>query len=120
VGDGQHLGFGFRITEAGLNSLAGRTEHEPEHRTEVESRPGTTFTPKEVAARYGVDIDKVYGWLRTGLLPSINVAAKPGGRKPRYTIRQQNLDHFEQARATKAPPPGRSRKRKNPGVEEFF
>jgi hypothetical protein len=73
-----------------------------------------------VAAQYGVDVDTVYGWPRTGLLPSVNVAAKVGARKPRYMIRQQDLDQFELTRATKAPPPRQSRKRKNPGVEKFF
>jgi hypothetical protein len=116
----QHVGFGYRITEAGLNSLADRAEREAEHPEKVDSRPATTFTASQVAARFGVDIDTVYGWLRTGLLPSVNVAAKAGSRKPRYMIRQQDLDQFEQTRATKPPPARQSRKRKNPGVEKFF
>lgn len=46
------------------------------------------YTPEEIAARYSVNKQTVWSWLRSGLLPSIRV-----GRI--YRIRPCDIEAFE-------------------------
>ena len=52
----------------------------------------------EVAAYFGVKVDKVLFWIHAGELRAINTALKPNGR-PRYRILEKDLEDFESHRA---------------------
>jgi hypothetical protein len=77
------------------------------------------LTPPEVAARYGVDANKVVAWIRSGQLRAINTATKAGGR-PRYRISPAAVALFEAARTTVPQPKIACRRRRDPSVREFF
>jgi len=79
-----------------------------------------TVTPPALARHYGVSPDKIVGWINSGELAAINVAAKPNGR-PRWRITAEAVIEFEQRRSSKPPiTPTRRRRRKDPNVIEFF
>lgn len=74
------------------------------------------FVPRELAARWGVCIDKVLNFIRSGELRAFNVAAKTS-KRPRYRILLESVREFEeQTRAAAIPetpaPPAPSRRRK--------
>ncbi len=77
--------------------------------------------PSEIAGRYGIDVGKVLGWIRSGELSAINIASTTSGR-PRYCIDPEALKVFERRRSVTTPPKGsRSRRRHKPvDVIEFF
>ena len=77
------------------------------------------LTPPEIAKRYGVDAHKIVAWIRRGELRAIDVSSTPGGR-PRYRIAPADLAIFEQARATGPTPKITRRRRKDPGVTQYF
>ena len=80
----------------------------------------STITPPELAKRYRVNVDKILAWIRSGELPAINIASKPGGR-PRWRIRESDIELFEARRSAVAPAKKtRRRRRRSPGVIEFF
>ena len=76
------------------------------------------FTPPELAKLWGVNANKVLGFVRTGELRAVNVAASTLGRA-RWRISPSDLAVFEQRRQATAPPKSRPR-RKAVGVIEFF
>ncbi len=53
--------------------------------------------PREVAREYGVSVDKVLAWIRSGELRAINAATSQVGR-PRFLISRADLAAFEQSR----------------------
>ncbi len=57
-----------------------------------------SFTPPQVAHRYGVNADKVRGWIRAGEMRAINVAMNMAGR-PRYVVTPEALAAFERYRS---------------------
>jgi excisionase family DNA binding protein len=77
------------------------------------------LTPPEVAARLGVDVHKVMGWIRRGELRAANVG--DGAQRPRFRISPIDLELFLSARAA-APEPKitRMRRKKDPNIIEFF
>jgi hypothetical protein len=78
------------------------------------------LTPPQLAERYGVDPNKVLGWIRRGELAAVNVATTTGGR-PRWRVSPEALAAFEAARAAgPAPHITRIRRRKDPNVIEYF
>ena len=80
----------------------------------------TKLTPPEVARQWGVSIDKVLTWIRTGELRAVNLATRLSGR-PRYRIDINDLRDFEQHRAVvPPPPPQRTRKKPPTDVIQFF
>jgi len=68
------------------------------------------LTPPEVAKLLRITSDKVLGWIRSGELRSMNVAAKTGGR-PRYRVAEEDLTAFLARRAVVPPPPVRRRRK---------
>ena len=59
------------------------------------------LTPADVAARLGVGVGKVLGWIRRGQLRAIDVASEPGpGKRRRWRVKPADLATFEQERAT--------------------
>lgn len=86
----------------------------------VMSLERTKLTPPEVARQWGVSVDKVLTWIRSGELRAVNLATRLSGR-PRYRIDINDLRDFEQRRAVVAPPtPSRTRKKPNSDVIQFF
>lgn len=82
--------------------------------------PGRYLSPPEVAERFGVDAAKVLVWIRAGELRAIDAATRTGGR-PRFRISPADLALFEAARAAgPTPRVTRCRRRKTPGIIEFF
>jgi len=79
----------------------------------------TTYSPRDLSERYGVGIEKVHGWISTHQLRAVNVATRTSQR-PRYRIRQEDLDAFEAARSTTpAPKPQRRRRKADQPVKEY-
>lgn len=80
-----------------------------------------TFKPAEIAERYACDVGKVLDWLKSGALVGINVAKSAAGR-PRWRIRQEDLDRFEESRSSKpaAPQSKPSRRKSQPAVHQYF
>ena len=72
--------------------------------------------PRDLALQWGVCIDKVLNFIRSGELRAFNVAAK-SSKRPRYRIPVESVRQFEeQTRAAAIPeapaPPAPSRRRK--------
>ncbi len=88
--------------------------------TTAQTPPGRFFTAEQVAEALGVNQCKVLGWLHSGQLRGINVAASAGGR-PRWRIRLADLEKFLAARAAPRPmPTQRRRKHRDSQLIEFF
>ena len=77
------------------------------------------MTPPAVAERYGVEPAKILTWIRSGELRAVNVATTTGGR-PRWKVSPADLALFEAARAAGPTPKVTRRRRKTPGIIEFF
>jgi hypothetical protein len=78
------------------------------------------LTPPKIAQTYGVDVHQVLGWIASGELRAINLAASAHGR-PRYKISPSDLSIFEQRRSVQAPAPSVRRRRKAIGnVTQYF
>jgi hypothetical protein len=80
------------------------------------------YTPPDVARRYAVAIEKVYGWIATGQLRAINVASSLSLRRPRWRISEADLAEFEARRTAAQPVPTkpRPRRKKEDGLINFF
>jgi hypothetical protein len=80
--------------------------------------PHDSFTPNQLARRYGIGIHKVLGWIRSGELRAVNVA-QDAARRPQWSILPEDLAAFENRRRA-APVVKPARRRKNAAVIEFF
>lgn len=87
----------------------------------VNSTTGPYLTPKNIAARYGVGVNKILSWIAAGELRAIDVSTRHKER-PRWLIPQDALTAFETARSN-APAPlptqRRSRKRETSAIQFF-
>ena len=83
--------------------------------------PTRYMSPPEVARLLGVGETKVLGWVKSGELAAVNLAAKTLGR-PRYRISPQALDDFLAGRQANPPEeaPARPRLRKAVGWIERY
>jgi hypothetical protein len=78
----------------------------------------TKLTPPALARRWGISVDKVLAWIRSGELRAFNAATRTGGR-PRWLIDETDLIAFENRRSAK--PLVRSRRRNlSPDVIPYF
>ncbi len=78
------------------------------------------LTPPEIARRYGISVDKVLAWIRTGELRALNLAESRSGR-PRWRIDHVDLMAFESQRAAIPDKPQPRRRRSEPeGIIKFF
>ena len=74
----------------------------------------------EAAADYGISDTKVLGWIRSGELRAVNVAASRCGR-PRWRIEKSELERFMAARMNATPVKvPRTRPPRNEGVIQFY
>ncbi len=66
------------------------------------------FTPPEIARLWGVSVEKVVAYIRSGELRAINAATPGRNQRPRYLIDVIDLEDFERRRtvgpAPKLPP----------------
>jgi hypothetical protein len=81
-----------------------------------------TITPAAFARRYSIGLTKVLYWLASGELGGIDVSL---GRlkKPRWRIREIDIERFEARRANTAaaaPQPRRTRKETAPAASVAF
>ena len=80
-----------------------------------------TYSPAEVAQRFGCKVDKVLAWIASRELVAVNAATSRSAKKPRWRISPQALEDFERERTTlpKVKTVTRRRKPTN-SVIEFF
>lgn len=81
-------------------------------------RDAPYMTPPAVAHQLRVKADRVIGWIRSGQLHAVNVG--DGAIRPRWRISPAALDTFLAGRAAAPPITRTARRRKDPGVTEFF
>ncbi len=87
-------------------------EESQEQTSKSEDKAPKFFTPPQLAEEFGVDADKILGWIRSGQLIAINMVATTGGR-PRYRISAEEAEAFLKRRGS-APPPQSSPRTKPP------
>lgn len=80
----------------------------------------STYTPSEVAGRYGVGERTVLSWIAAGELRAVNVNRKVGSRKPRWRITPEALAAFEALRSPTPTPPRQRRRRATGDVINFY
>jgi hypothetical protein len=81
------------------------------------------ITPPQVAKLWGIDVNKVLHWIRSGQLKAINGARKASGTKPRYLIDIADLEAFERSRSAVTDAterPARMRRQGQAEVTEYF
>jgi hypothetical protein len=70
----------------------------PPRRSRSRHPPAGYLTPREVAYRWRIHIDKVLVFIHAGELRAFNVASKES-RRPRYLVTEEAVREFEAARA---------------------
>lgn len=85
------------------------------------------FTTSEAAEILATNEDKVRSWIHSGELCAVDVAAKPGGKKPRWRIPETALSRFligrqrhPKAKPVDKSPPPRARRLKSAPTKNFF
>ena len=58
----------------------------------------TKLTPPEIARLWGISVEKVLNFIRSGELRAINAATPGRNRRPRYLIGVADLEDFERRR----------------------
>ena len=79
----------------------------------------TKLTPPELAKQWGIDVQKVLHWVKSGELRAVNLATRRDGR-PRFAIDVSDVALFEAGRAVQPPAPRIRRRRADPNVIQFF
>jgi hypothetical protein len=79
------------------------------------------FTPPQLAKEWGVDADKILGWIRSGQSIAINMVTTTGGR-PRYRISAEEAQAFQKRRSSASPPQSspRTKPSKDDDTIEFY
>ena len=77
------------------------------------------ISPPALAAQWGIDVQKILTWIRSGELRAVNLATDRNGR-PRYAIDVADVQVFELSRQVQPPPPKVLRRRADPAVHQFF
>lgn len=78
---------------------------------------GRYLTPPAYAARLGVKPAKILGWIASGELEALNLAARATSR-PRYRISPDAIAQFERRRSA-GPLPKQIRRRRSASVKDF-
>lgn len=105
---------------------AGATASLPPRRSRSRRPPAGYLTPREVARRWRIHVDKVLVFIRAGELWAFNVASK-ASRRPRYLVTEEAVREFEAARAacpggsaSATPAKRRARKPAPAAVRRYF
>ena len=79
------------------------------------------FTPRQLAALWGIAPDKVLAWIRSGELKAIN-GCTVASSVPRYLIDINDIEDFERRRCVAPAPakPSRRRRRKHSDLPDYF
>jgi excisionase family DNA binding protein len=77
------------------------------------------ISPPALAKKLRVHPDKIAQWIRTGELVAVNIATTPNGR-PRYKIREEEVERFLESRSTKPPAPKPKRRRRATTQKKYF
>lgn len=76
------------------------------------------YTVQQAAEILSVDEEQILGWIRSGQLRAVNVAADPRGKRPRWRIAESELGRLLLSRvnpaAMAAPKPAPVAKRTKP------
>jgi excisionase family DNA binding protein len=76
-----------------------------------------TLSIKDVAARYGVTLRTVAIWIRTGELRALQMGRTITSKKPRWRIREADLEAFEITRMHMSPAPKTPRRKDTAQME---
>ena len=77
----------------------------------TDDKSPNVLTPPQLAKEWGLDVDKIYAFIRSNELRATNTAVKPGGRA-RYRIHRQDAEDFQRRRQNLPPPPPSPRRKK--------
>jgi excisionase family DNA binding protein len=77
-------------------------------------------TVKDVAERYGVSVQTVLGWIRSGELAAINVGRRANAKKPRWRISEAALEAFEAKRTPVTVPLRRRSQKPRTDIIKFY
>ena len=81
-------------------------------------KPRDVLTPPQVGKLLGVDSATVRSWIRSGQLKASNVGK--GGQRPRFRVRQSDVDAFLKSRQPQVRTKAKRRFRQPVGEIEFF
>lgn len=80
----------------------------------------TYYSVADIAERHGVSVRTVTKWITTGELKGICVSKNPRSKKPRYRVREVDLELFETGRMPTPPAPRAPRRKREQGIIEFY
>ena len=80
------------------------------------------LTPPEIASLWGVTVETVHSYIRSGELRAINAACPGRNQRPRYKIDVADLSDFERRRTVQPAPkkPRQSRRRVKARVDDRY
>jgi len=78
------------------------------------------LTPPEIAERYGISLEKVLNWIRSGDLRALNVATRLGGERPRWKVSIADLLAFQERRVAVPPAAPAQRQKRTAEVGNYF
>lgn len=116
----QFLSMSHGLSSASITPTCLAVQSPP--KTTATSRTTATgyVTPRQLARHWGIHIDKVLAFIRSGTLAAFNVAS-PQSSRPRYRISDEAVQAFELERAAypsavKNEPPHSRRRRRRPST----
>jgi hypothetical protein len=68
----------------------------------MQTEQKTKITPPEIARKWGIAVQKIHAWIRSGELPAIDASTGRKGR-PRFLIDVDDLAEFERRRMVRQP-----------------
>ncbi len=93
---------------------------EKKRATKPDDKSPSVLTPPQLAKEWGVDVDKIYAFIRSNELRATNLAIKPGQRA-RYRISRQDAEDFQRRRQNLPPPlPSPKRKKMDLGGKGYY
>lgn len=84
--------------------------------------PSPYLTPPQIAVRLGVTNSKILGWIQSGELRAVNLAATRSNQ-PRWKVLESDLERFLESRTALPPEPKKMRRRNErlaTGEIDFF
>lgn len=95
---------------------------QPQTQRPPQNFPGTStryWTVPQIGELLAMNSDKVLGWLASGELVGVNIAARRG-KKPRWRIADVELQRFLRARQSAPAPPAQAKRRRQAAGEAVF
>lgn len=85
----------------------------------TDDKSPNVLTPPQLAKEWGLDVDKIYAFIRSNELRATNLAIKPGQRA-RYKINRLDAEDFQRRRQNLPRPPVSPRRKRNLGGKGFY